>query len=309
MKLGFVGLGVMGQKMALNLQKAGHDLFVYDMSPDAVKNLVDGGAVLAAHPKQIAEECEVIFTSLPGPKQIESVVFGPDGLLEGIREGICHFDLTTSSQSMSKRVNSAYGEKGAFMLDAPVSGGPAGAEKGTLAIWVGGDEDKFTQHLPLLNVIGNAPALVGEIGAGTVAKLVHNCAGYAINAVMAEVFSMGVKAGVEPVDLWQAVRKGVLGRIPVTDLLTPQFLPGKFSPPSFALNLAHKDVSLAVAMGRELSVPMRLSNMALEEMTEAMNRGWGQLDSRSFMQLQTERAGVEIKGDPERIKAILAEDK
>jgi len=309
MKVGFIGLGTMGQKIVANLQAAGHDMVVFDLFADSAAAAVAKGATLAANPKQVAQECEVFFTSLPGPKEVEAVVFDPDGLLAGVGENSCHFDLTTSSQQAAQRVSAAYADKGAFMFDAPVSGGPAGAEKGTLAIWVGGDSAKFNQHLPLLNVIGNAPALVGEIGAGTVAKLVHNCAGYGINAVMAEVFSMGVKAGVDPVDLWAAVRKGILGRIPVTDLLVSQFLPGKYSPPAFALDLAHKDVGLATALGRELSVPMRLSNLALEEMTEAKNRGWGALDSRSFMQLQTERAGVEIKADPAKIQAVFDQDK
>jgi 3-hydroxyisobutyrate dehydrogenase len=140
----------------------------------------------------------------------------------------------------------------------------------------------------------------------TVAKLVHNMSGYALVCALAETFTMGVKAGVEPLALWQAVRQGAAGRRFTFDALIDQFLPGKYDPPAFALKLAHKDVSLANALGRELGVPMRMCNLALAEMTEALARGWGSRDSRSVMLLQQERAGVEIAVDPERLRAALA---
>ena len=136
----------------------------------------------------------------------------------------------------------------------------------------------------------------------------HNCAGYVVQTALAEVFTMGVKAGVEPLAIWKAVRQGAGGRRRTFDGLADQFLPGTFEPPSFALRLAHKDVSLAVALGREHKVPMRLANITLEEMTEALNRGWGERDSRVAMLLQEERAGVEIKVPPAAIKEVLEKD-
>ena len=160
----------------------------------------------------------------------------------------------------------------------------------------------------MLDAIGDQARYIGPIGAGSVAKLVHNCAGYAIQCVMAEVFTMGVKAGVEPLAIWKAVRQGAGGRRRTFDGLADQFLPGTFEPPSFALRLAHKDVSLAVALGREHKVPMRLANITLEEMTEALNRGWGERDSRVAMLLQEERAGVQIKVPPAAIKEVLERD-
>jgi 3-hydroxyisobutyrate dehydrogenase len=149
---------------------------------------------------------------------------------------------------------------------------------------------------------------VGPIGSGTVAKLVHNCAGYAIQTALAEVFTMGVKAGVDPLALWLAVRQGAVGRQRTFDRLSEGFLPATFDPPSFALRLAHKDVTLATALARELNVPMRVANLAHAELTEALNRGWGHRDSRASMLLQEERAGVEIKVDPEAIKSALAKE-
>ena len=154
--------------------------------------------------------------------------------------------------------------------------------------------------------MGDRAAYIGPIGAATVAKLVHNMSGYAITCALAETFALGVKAGVEPLALWNAVRQGAGGRRQTFDVLIDQFLPGKYDPPAFALKLAHKDVSLANALGRELGMPMRMCNLALAEMTEAMNRGWEGRDSRVVMLLQQERAGVNVAVDPERMKEALA---
>ena len=194
------------------------------------------------------------------------------------------------------------------VLDAPVSGGPRGARTRKLALWVGGDREVYERHKPVLGAIGDRPYYVGPIGAGSVAKLVHNCSGYAIQTALAEVFTLGVKAGVDPLVLWKAVRQGAGGRQRTFDRLVDQFLPGTFDPPAFTLTLAHKDVSLATALGRELGVPMRLATLVLEEMTEAVNRGWGPRDSRVSMLLQEERAGVHIAVPPEKIREALGED-
>jgi 3-hydroxyisobutyrate dehydrogenase len=160
----------------------------------------------------------------------------------------------------------------------------------------------FQRHKAVLDAIGDRAAYIGPIGSATVAKLVHNLSGYAVVCALAETFTMGVKAGVDPLTLWQAVRQGAGGRRLPFDGLLDQFLPGKYDPPAFTLKLAHKDVSLATALGHELGVPMRMCNLALAEMTEALNRGWEGRDSRSVMLLQQERAGVQIAVDPERLK-------
>ncbi len=144
------------------------------------------------------------------------------------------------------------------------------------------------------------------IETGTIAKLVHNCAGYAILAVQAEVFTMGVKAGIEPLALWSAVRQGAFGRKRTFDRLSEQFLIRKFDPAAFALELAHKDVALATEVGREFHVPMKLANTVLQELTEAMNReGWAKRDSRIFMLLQEERAGVNISVPEAQVQEVL----
>jgi 3-hydroxyisobutyrate dehydrogenase-like beta-hydroxyacid dehydrogenase len=304
--VGFIGLGTMGGKMATNILKAGYKLVVHDLHRQSAGHHLQAGAEWADTPRAVAEKSDVIFTSLPEPTDVERVSLGPDGLIEGVKKGTAYFDLSTNSQSVVKKIHQAFAAKGAHMLDAPVSGGPAGAASGKLAIWIGGDENIFAQYKSVLDDFSDKAAYIGPIGSATVAKLVHNMSGYAIVCALAETFTLGVKAGVDPLALYEAVRQGAVGRRQTFDALIDQFLPGAYDPPAFALKLAHKDVSLANALGRELGVPMRMCNLALAEMTEAMGRGWAGRDSRVAMLLEQERAGIEIAVEPERLKAALA---
>jgi len=308
MKVGFIGLGTMGASMASNLQKAGHELVVHDLRRAAAERHLAAGAVWADSPRALAEQVEVVFTSLPGPPEVEAVALGDNGLLAGLKEGSAYFDLSTNSPTVVRQIHAKFAEKRVYMLDAPVSGGPKGAASGKMALWIGGDEQIFNRYQQVLAAMGDQARYIGPIGAGSVAKLVHNCAGYAMQCCLAEVFTMGVKAGVEPLALWEAVRQGAGGRRRTFDGLVDQFLPNKYDPPAFALRLAHKDVTLATQLARELKVPMHMANLALDELTEALNRGWGDKDSRIAMQLQKERAGVKIKVEPEKLKEALARD-
>jgi 3-hydroxyisobutyrate dehydrogenase-like beta-hydroxyacid dehydrogenase len=300
--VGFVGLGTMGGRMATNLQKAGYKLVVHDLHRQSASHHLNAGAVWAESPRALAAQVDVMFTSLPEPADVEGVALGPDGLNAGVKSGAAYFDLSTNSQSVVKKLHAAFAEKGAHMLDAPVSGGPSGAASRKLAIWCGGEEAVFKQHKDVLDAMGDRAAYIGPIGTATVAKLVHNMSGYAITCALAETFTMGVKAGIDPLALWEAVRQGNGGRRLTFDGLLDQFLPNKYDPPNFALKLATKDVALATALGREVGVPMKICNLVFAEMTEALNRGWAGRDSRSFMLLQQERAGVHIEVDAERVK-------
>ncbi|HTW70834.1 MAG TPA: NAD(P)-dependent oxidoreductase, partial [Acetobacteraceae bacterium] len=229
---------------------------------------------------------------------------------EGFRKGAAWFDLSTNAVNVVRALHATFAERGIDFLDAPVSGGPGGANSGRLAIWVGGDKAVFDRFKPVLDAMGDAARYIGPIGAGTVAKLVHNAAGAAVSTVLAEVFTMGVKAGVEPLPLWEAIRQGAGGRARLFDRMSRGFLTGIYDPPDFALRLLHKDVSLACQLARDVSVPMRLTNLAHQELTEALNRGWGQRDSRITMLLQQERAGIEkIAVPPDKLKAVLESDK
>jgi 3-hydroxyisobutyrate dehydrogenase-like beta-hydroxyacid dehydrogenase len=309
MEIGFIGLGTMGRPMALNLIKAGHELVVHDVRRAAAAPHLDAGARWAGTPQAVAGATDVVFTSLPGPSEVEAVALGDGGLLAGLVAGKVYFDLTTNAPSLVRRLHGVFQARGIHMLDAPVSGGPRGAERRRLALWVGGDETVFERYRPVLDAIGDQPYYVGPIGAGSIAKLVHNCAGYVIQTALAEVFTLGVKAGLDPLALWKAVRQGAVGRRRTFDGLADHFLPGRFEPASFALRLAHKDVSLATLLGREHKVPMRLANLALEELTEALNRGWDERDSRVAMLLQEERAGVEIHVPEAAVRQVLEVDR
>lgn len=308
MNVGFIGLGTMGGPMASSLLAAGHSLHVNDLRPEAMAPLVAAGATAHPSAREVGARADVVFTSLPGPAEFEDVALGANGLVHGMQPGTVLFDLTTNAPSTIRRVHPVFQSRGLHLLDAPVSGGPKGAKTRTLAIWVGGDQTLYSRFEPVLRDIGNQPAYIGDIGVASVAKLVHNCAGYAIQTALAEVFTMGVKGGVDPLVLWRVVRQGFVGRARVFDRLADQFLPAVFDPPNFRLRLAHKDVSLATALGRELNVPMRLANLTLEDLTEAMNRGWSERDSRAAMILQEERAGVAIKVAPEAIQEVLRQD-
>ena len=309
MELGFIGLGTMGSSMALNVLKAGHQLIVNDINRDAAGPHLEAGAVWADSAREVAEASDILFTSLPGPSEVEAVALGERGILPGFSPGKVYFDLSTNSPTLIRRIHDAFTARGAHLLDAPVSGGPEGARSGRLAIWVGGDKTIFERCKPVLDAIGDQAFYVGAIGTGSVAKLVHNCTGYILQTALAETFSMGVKAGVEPLALWQAVRQGALGRRQTFDGLAQNYLPGRFDPPDFALRLARKDVSLAVEVGREFDVPMRLANLTLAELTEALNKGWGQRDSRAAMLLQEERAGVEVRVPQDVLQEVLQKER
>ena len=308
-KIGFIGLGTMGASMAANLQKAGHALVVHDVARQVADAHVGAGAEWADSPRAVAQACEVVMTSLPGPPEVESVALDPErGLVAGVRPGGVFFDLSTNAPGMVRRIHAAFAERGAQVLDAPVSGGPKGAQTGKLAIWVGGDEATFNAHRACLDAIGDQVFYVGPIGAGSIAKLVHNSAGFAVQCAIAEVFAVGVKAGLEPLALWSAIRQGARGRGRTFDHMAENLLINRYDPPGFTLRLAHKDVTLAADLGREVGVPMRLINQTLAEMTEAMGRGWGHRDSRSFLLLQLERAGLHIEVPAEQVQAVLDED-
>jgi 3-hydroxyisobutyrate dehydrogenase len=306
--VGFIGLGIMGAAMAANLQKTGYRLVVHDKRREAGATHVQAGATWAETPRAIAEQCDVVFTCLPGLPQIDAVVLGVDGLIEGIRPGQALFEMSTSSPEQVERLHAAFAQRAAHMLDAPISGGARGAQNARLAIWVGGDKAVYERHEPVLRAMGDRPVHVGPIGSGLVTKLVHNCASQATQAAIAEAFVLGVKAGAEPLSLWKALRQGAIGRRRTFDGLVDQFLPGRYEPPQAALAIVHKDMTSATGLARDLGVPMRIADLTLADIQEAMNRGWSERDCRSVMLLPQERVGVEIKVAPQAIEEVLRQD-
>jgi len=274
MKIGFIGLGAMGAPMAASLERAGHAVQSFDLNGKGNRKSI----------REASEGVEVFFTSLPGPAEVDAVAKDVSAPV--------WFDLSTNSP---KRIRALHKTFKGQLLDAPVSGGPTGARSGKLAIWVGGDRATYDKYLPVLKAIGDQPFYVGTIGAGTVAKLAHNAASFTVQASLAEIFTLGVKGGVEPLALFQALRQGATGRKRTFDRLPEHFLNGKYDPADFTVRLAHKDVTLAMELAAEAGVPMRVGKIALEELSEAMRRGWGERDCRVAMTLQEERAGVSVK--------------
>jgi 3-hydroxyisobutyrate dehydrogenase len=282
MKIGFIGLGAMGRPMAANLQRAGHELQVFDL------RRIDGLGTWCDSVTDAARDCEVLFTSLPGPAEVEAVA-------SQVHRAKVWFDLSTNSPQAVRRIHGLVSKRNVHFLDAPVSGGPKGAQTGKLAVWVGGDREVFERYKPVLQAIGDQPYYVGPIGAGTVAKLAHNAASFTVQAALAEIFTLGVKAGVEPLALFKALRQGATGRKRTFDRLAEHFLPASYDPPAFTTRLAHKDMSLAMELAKEQGVPMKVGQIALEELAAAMQRGWSERDCRVAMTLQEERAGVSVK--------------
>ena len=294
MRIGFIGLGIMGGAMAANLQRAGHEVQAHDL------RRVEGFPNFKPTAAEAVRGCEVVFTSLPGPKEVDSI---SREIRSSLKDGAAWFDLSTNSPDVVRRLHGELAK--IHFLDAPVSGGSTGARSGKLAIWVGGDEKVFKQHLSVLKAMGDQPLYIGSIGAGTVAKLAHNCASFAIQAALAEIFTLGVKGGVEPLALFRALRQGASGRKRTFDRLAEFYLPGRYEPASFALKLAHKDVTLALELAQKIGVPMPIGEIALAELAEAMRRGWGERDCRASMALQEERAGVAARVSAERLQDAL----
>ncbi|MEE3142483.1 MAG: NAD(P)-dependent oxidoreductase [Chloroflexota bacterium] len=294
--VGFIGLGNMGGGMSVNIQKAGYPMVVYDLREEAAKPLLEGGARLANSPAEVASLCDVTLTSLPGPREVESVSTGPEGVLEGMKPGGIFIDLSTSRPTLIREIEPRFRQKGCHVLDAPVSGGKSGAASGNLAVMVGGEREIFDRVKPILDAFGDKVFYAGEIGAGSVAKLVHNMIGHGVRQAIAEGMTLGVKAGVEAEALWECIRRGSLGRMSgLHEGIARTVFLGEFDPPSFALGLSRKDIGLATDLGREFNVPMPVANLAEQIAIQGMNRGWGGRDSSVTFLLQEEQAGVEVR--------------
>lgn len=308
MRIGFIGLGMMGRGMAANLLKAGqHEVVVHDLSAASVASFVERGAKSADSPRALAEISDVIFTSLPTPADVIAVNSGPTGLSAGLSKGTAWFDFSTNSVDVVRQLNRELAEIGVDFLDAPISGGPGGAASGKLAIWIGGPKAVFEKHKAVLDSMGDQVRYIGDIGAGTITKLAHNMASTAMKSIMAEVLTMGMKAGMDPLPLWEAMRSGAAGRMRGFDNIQ-RFLAGTTEQSSFALRLMQKDINLALQLGREMDVPMRVCAAVAQDVHEAMARGWGMRDSQSVLVLQQERAGVAPLEVPEaEIKRVLSE--
>ena len=294
MKLGFIGTGNMGNPMAANLIKAGHQVTVHDLRREAATNLLEMGANWADSPKEAVPGNEVVFTSLPVPRDVEAVVLGENGILEGASSGQVFFDLSTNSPTMVRRLHDECAARGVTLMDSPVSGGTYGAAAGTLAVMVGGDKATFDRFKPTLDAIGTHVVYCGGIGNGAVCKICNNLMSMGTGALLAEALTLGVKAGVDLATLADVINNSTGGSKRLADKF-PRFLfKGNFEP-GFATALAAKDVRLATDLGREYGIPMELSNMVDQLHVEALARGWGSEDSDAVAKIQEEKSGVQLR--------------
>jgi 3-hydroxyisobutyrate dehydrogenase len=295
MRVGFIGLGNMGGPMCLNIIRAGHEVTVFDISRAAAAAHLGTGATWADSPAELASRSDLVLSSLPGPSEVQDVVAGRDGLAAAMGPGSIYADLSTNSVAVVRRLHNMLKEKQVEMLDAPVSGGTAGARRGTLAVWIGGDQAAYQRAEPVLKAVGDKLLHVGAAGSGTIAKLVHNQIALTLMMVVAEGFTLGVKAGAEPGMLLKAVSEGVLGRSNPLSIVPAVAFKGGLDSVQFALKLARKDLALAAELAHDHNVPTPLSAQFRQEVEAAMARGWGARDVTAMFAFQEEIAGVKVR--------------
>jgi 3-hydroxyisobutyrate dehydrogenase len=298
MQIGFIGLGRMGAPMVLNLIKAGHTLTVHDIRRESAQELLKKGASWADSPCDAARGKGIVMTSLPGPREVEAVVLGHDGVKDGIPAGATYVDLSTSSPALIRHISQELGKRGVNVLDAPVSGGVVGAVNATLSIIVGGEEAVFQHVKTVLEAIGDKPVYCGPSGAGMVCKLCNNLMVFILQAGIAECLTLGVKAGVKLETVVEVINKSTGSSRRLKEMgervlghRNEWLQPGK----GFALTLAAKDLNLAMELGREFSVPLEVGALATQRIIEAIGRGWSAYPTEMAMLLQEERTGVRLE--------------
>jgi 3-hydroxyisobutyrate dehydrogenase len=296
MRVGFVGLGNMGAPMAGFVLGAGFPLVVHDLRKEAAAPLLERGARWADSARAVAAQSDVVCICVPGPPDMRAVALGPAGVIESLRAGCVVIDHTTNAPAVVRDVGAALATRGAPLLDAPLDGGREGALAGQLTLFVGGDEAVLRDVRPLLDTFSASVVWVGELGAGSITKIVHNALAMSIDLLIAECLTLGAKAGVAVPRLVEAFREGciVSQNMTFTKRMPATLFRGDFTA-RFALALAHKDFRLAADLAAEHGVPTRLLDLCQAELLEAMNRGWGGEDRLKASTLQEERAGVRLR--------------
>jgi len=293
MRIGFIGLGIMGKPMAKNLIKAGYSLVVNDINKEAVAELVASGAAEAASAKEVASQSDVVVTMLPNSPHVQTVVLGEGGVIEGAKEGLVVVDMSSISPIVSREVAAELAKKGVVMLDAPVSGGEPKAIDGTLAIMVGGPEETFKVVEPILQVMGGSVTLVGEIGSGNTTKLANQIMVAANIAGMSEALVLATKADVDPEKVFKAIRGGLAGST-VLDAKAPLVLDGNFKP-GFRIDLHIKDLQNALDTAATVKTPTPLSDSIIEMMRSLSSDGKGSDDHGGLVQWYEKEAGIEVR--------------
>ena len=282
-KVGFIGLGIMGKPMARNLMEAGYELTVHNRSPEKAHELGEEGAAVAGSPREVAQKSDVTITMLPDSPQVEEVVAGEEGVLEGIKEGSLLVDMSTISPVVTEELAEKLKEHGASMLDAPVSGGDVGAIEGTLSIMVGGDEEDFQRARPLFEVMGNTITHVGPTGAGQVTKAANQVVVALTIEAVSEALVLGSAGGVSPEKILDVLSGGLAGN-KVMEVKREKFLSHTFDP-GFRSELHHKDLGIALSAGREYGVVLPVTALVDQMLLAMKKKGWGGEDHSALLRV------------------------
>jgi 2-hydroxy-3-oxopropionate reductase len=292
MKVGFIGLGIMGKPMARNLIKAGHQLVVYDIVPDLIAEMAPSGAARGQSAKDVAARSEVTITMVPDGPEVEAAVLGAGGALEGAKPGSIIVDMSSISPIVAQKVGAACAARGVEFLDAPVSGGEPKAIDGTLAIMVGGEQEVFNQVLPLFQAMGSSATLTGPVGAGNVTKLANQMM-VAVNiAAMGEALVLATKAGLDPEVVFNAVKGGLAGSA-VLNAKAPMVISRNFKP-GFRIRLHQKDLRNALAAAESMKVSLPFTSLAQQVLMALMNSGRGDLDHSAITTFIEDMAKIEV---------------
>ena len=291
-KVGFIGLGIMGKPMARNLMEAGYELTVFNRSPEKAEELGKDGASVASSPTEVAEKNDIIVTMLPDSPDVRNVVAGENGVLEGIKEGSLLVDMSTISPVVTEEVAAKVRERGASMLDAPVSGGDIGAIEGTLSIMVGGSEEDFERARPLFDVMGRTVNHVGPTGAGQVTKAANQVVVALTIEAVSEALVLGSKGGVAPEKILDVLSGGLAGN-KVMEVKREKFLSHKFDP-GFRSELHHKDLGIALAAGREYGVVLPVTAIVDQMLLTMKRKGWGGEDHSALLRVIEDLSQHEI---------------
>lgn len=293
MEIGFIGLGIMGKPMAKNLLKAGYKLNVCDINQEAVKEVVEAGAVSCGTAREVAERSHVILTMLPNSPHVKTVVQGEAGVLEGMKPGAVLVDMSSIDPTVSIELEKAVAKAGGQMVDAPVSGGEPKAIDGTLSFMCGGKAEVFELVKPILEKMGASVVLTGQIGSGNMTKLANQII-VAVNiAALSEAMVLAAKSGVNPDNVYQAIRGGLAGST-VMDAKAPMMLDRNFKP-GFRIELHIKDLNNAMNASKEVGMELPLTGRVLEMMKQLDVEGMGACDHSAVLRYYEEKEQVEVK--------------
>lgn len=291
-KVGYIGLGIMGSAIARNLMKAGHELIVHNRSQEIVRQLVSEGAKAALTPREVAANVEFVFTNLPDSPDVEKVVLGENGIIEGAHDGLIYVDNSTIKPETARMIAAELAKVGISALDAPVSGGDVGARNGTLTIMVGGTQEAFDKAAPLFQAMGKAWVVVGDSGAGQIAKVCNQIIVGAQMAAMAEALITAQKAGVDPARVVEAI-KGGAAQMWTLDVKPPRLFAGNRQP-GFKAHMQHKDLGIVLDTGKTYGIPLPVTAAIQQLYTAMLQNGEGELDNSAIVAVYERLANVRL---------------